>query len=339
MTGKEIIEIAKKYLGDNGKKFCADYGMAFGNHWCCAFVWDIFRIAKASKLFYGGAKTAYVPTAQVWLKAHCKHVKMTEAKAGDIVIFTWHGGGYNREQGTRDHIGFIRAKGTATVCKTIEGNTGTGNPRTSTVKERTRDAKYVYAIYRPNYTSTVKKKKKTVKIVPGSYLDKAGKAAVKVFKAAVGCKHVNGTKATTFEKMKKMKQLSCNRTVSITLQLAGCLAKGKVIGHRKRGSGKTTVDKAMKGRKLLKHCSVHYVNKLYKDLPAKYKVRGACYIYDSNAAVSAGKGWMWSCNGGRGYNKKTGRYYKYKNGILSKGKGYSFTHKILVVILPDNTAN
>ena len=160
MTGKEIIEIAKNYLGYNGKKFCSDYGMAFGNHWCCAFVWDIFRIAKASKLFYGGAKTAYVPTAQVWLKAHCKHVKMTEAKAGDIVVFTWSGNGYNNQKGSRDHIGFIRAKGTSTVCKTIEGNTGANSPKTSTVKERTRDAKYVYGIYRPNYTTKTETKAK-----------------------------------------------------------------------------------------------------------------------------------------------------------------------------------
>lgn len=157
MTGNKIIKIAREYLGWNGKKFCYDYGLPFGSHWCCAFVWDIFRIAKASRLFYGGQKTAYVPTAQEWLKANCEHVRMTNAKAGDIVVFTWLPVGFNTETGSRDHIGFIRKAGTSKVCYTIEGNTGTGDPKTSTVKERTREAKYIFGIYRPNY-----KAKKTV---------------------------------------------------------------------------------------------------------------------------------------------------------------------------------
>ena len=111
MTGPEIINEAKKYLGQNGKKFCADDGLPWGEHWCCAFVWDIFRMSDASKLFYGGQKTAYVPTATVWMQANLRHVTMTEARAGDIVVFTWDGNGYNKERGSRDHIGFIRKAG------------------------------------------------------------------------------------------------------------------------------------------------------------------------------------------------------------------------------------
>lgn len=151
MTGKKIIEIARKYLGSIGKKFCYDYGMSFGNHWCCAFVWDIFRIAKASRLFYGGQKTAYVPTAQMWLAANCEHVSMTNARPGDIVVFTWSGNGYNREHGSRDHIGFIRKAGTASTAYTLEGNTGGTNPMTSKVMERERSVQFIFGIYRPNY--------------------------------------------------------------------------------------------------------------------------------------------------------------------------------------------
>lgn len=151
MTGTKIIEIARKYLGNNGKKFCADYGIPWGSHWCCAFVWDIFRIAGASPLFYGGQRTAYVPTAQMWLHANCEHVKMSNARAGDIVVFTWNGEGYNREQGSRDHIGFVRKAGTSYTVYTLEGNTGASTPTASTVMERTRDARYIFAIYRPNY--------------------------------------------------------------------------------------------------------------------------------------------------------------------------------------------
>lgn len=154
MTGSEIINEAKKYLGQNGKKFCADYGLPWGEHWCCAFVWDIFRMSDASKLFYGGQKTAYVPTATVWMQANLRHVTMTEARAGDIVVFTWDGKGYNKERGSRDHIGFIRKAGNQNACYTIEGNTGAGSPTKTTVMERTRASKYIYGIYRPKYSDS-----------------------------------------------------------------------------------------------------------------------------------------------------------------------------------------
>ena len=151
MTGKEIIAEATKYLGQNGKKFCADAGIPFGSHWCCAFVNDIFKYKNASKLFCGGKTVVYVPTAQQWLKANCKKVSLTDAQAGDIVIFTWSGTGYNRETGSRDHIGFVRQKGTKDTVYTIEGNTGASSPKTTTVMRRNRAAKYIFAIYRPSY--------------------------------------------------------------------------------------------------------------------------------------------------------------------------------------------
>ena len=152
MTGDKIIDTAKRYLGDGGAKFWADYGLPKGDYWCCAFVWDIFRIAGASELFYGGQKTAYVPTATVWLQYNCRHVTMAEAQPGDIVVFTWTGKGYNKERGSRDHIGFIRKVGNQNTCYTIEGNTGADKPINTKVMERTRASKYIYGIYRPNYS-------------------------------------------------------------------------------------------------------------------------------------------------------------------------------------------
>lgn len=150
-TGKNIVDQATKYLGKNGKTFCADAGIPWGSHWCCAFVWDIFRMKNASKLFCGGKNVVYVPTAQQWLKANCKKVSLTDAKAGDIVIFTWSGKGYNKEVGSRDHIGFVRQKGTKDTVYTIEGNTGASDPKSTTVMRRNRAAKYIFGIYRPNY--------------------------------------------------------------------------------------------------------------------------------------------------------------------------------------------
>lgn len=154
MTGDKIIDTAKRYLSAGGTKFWADYGLPKGSHWCCAFVWDIFRIADASELFYGGQKTAYVPTATVWLQNNCRHVTMSEARPGDIVVFTWSGNGYNKERGSRDHIGFIRKAGNQNACYTIEGNTGAASPYNTKVMDRTRASKYIYGIYRPKYVNS-----------------------------------------------------------------------------------------------------------------------------------------------------------------------------------------
>lgn len=176
MTGSEIIKEAQKYLGQNGRKFCSDYGLPWGKHWCCAFVWDIFRMSDASKLFYGGQKTAYVPTATVWMQANLQHVSMTEARAGDIVVFTWSGKGYNKERGSRDHIGFIRKAGNQNACYTIEGNTGADKPTKTKVMERTRASKYIYGIYRPKYSDSY-----TVK-----FISRGGEGTMKPIRVTVG---------------------------------------------------------------------------------------------------------------------------------------------------------
>lgn len=146
ISGSKVIKKASQYLRQGGSKFWSDYGLPRGTAWCCAFVWDIMRMCKLSNLFYDGKKTAYVPTAQIWLKAHCKHVKMSEARPGDIIIFTWDGCGYNSERGSRDHIGFVRSAGNSKIAYTIEGNTSGG-----IVDNKTRDARYIYGIYRPNW--------------------------------------------------------------------------------------------------------------------------------------------------------------------------------------------
>lgn len=171
-----------------------------------------------------------------------------------------------------------------------------------------------------------------------SNLEKAAKNVEKVYKAAIGCRQSANKKVNSFDTMKKYKQVNCNKAASIVLQFAGCLKEGEIIGHKKRtnGKGKNTIDKSMYGRDKLKNCKIWFVNKKYKDLPAKYKVAGAVYIYDSNAAVNAGNGYICSCNAGAGYNKILRRYTKYEGGIKRKNKGYNFDHNILVVILPDN---
>ena len=156
MKGETIIQEAEKYLGYNGRKFCEDYPLPFGSHWCCAFVWDIFRMAGASDLFFDGKKVAYVPTATVWMQANYKKVSLKDARAGDVVVFTWSGNGYNKETGSRDHIGFVYQKGTEAKVFSIEGNTGAASPTKTTVMRRIREARYIYGIYRPSYDETIR---------------------------------------------------------------------------------------------------------------------------------------------------------------------------------------
>lgn len=157
ITGKDIVSRAEKYLGEGGSRFWKDYPLAKGQDWCCAYVWDIFRLAGASKLFYDGKKTAYVPTITVWLQGHCKKIAMKDSKPGDIVIFNWEGKGPNTERGSRNHIGICYKAGNSSYVYTIEGNTGGvgatpyARATSSKVMRRNREAKYIYGIYRPNY--------------------------------------------------------------------------------------------------------------------------------------------------------------------------------------------
>lgn len=160
VSGKKVIAEAKKHMGATGSFVWRYWGLQNGTPWCGAFVSYVFKKAGGKDLVFDGKPCYYVPYCQEWLKAHCKHVKMAEAKPGDIVIFTWDGIGYNAERGSRDHIGLIRAAGPSSMAYTIEGNTCGGH-----VANRTRPACYIYGIYRPNYPKTKKAavKKTTVK--------------------------------------------------------------------------------------------------------------------------------------------------------------------------------
>lgn len=152
VTGKDLVKEATKYLGEGGDRFWKAYGWS-NVAWCCMFQWYIFKKCGVSKLFYNGQKTAYVPTITTWLKANCKHVTMADAQEGDLVIFTWDGKGNNKEKGNNEHIGMIRKKGSSKIAYTIEGNT-----LGSKVANRTREAKYIYGIYRPNFVNVEKDK-------------------------------------------------------------------------------------------------------------------------------------------------------------------------------------
>lgn len=148
-NGNDLVSVAMKDLNRSGDFVWKQYQqLPRGSAWCCGAVSLWFEKNGTKNLFYGGKPVFYVPYAQEWCEANLKHVKMADAKPGDIVIFTWSGNGYNRAPSgvSRDHIGLIRKAGTSTVAYTIEGNT-----RGGIVAERKRALPYIYAIYRPKW--------------------------------------------------------------------------------------------------------------------------------------------------------------------------------------------
>ena len=159
-TAKDVMNKAISYLNtkespanSNNVIFNTDYygkkvsGSAYP--WCCAFVWDIFRLAGASSLFYDGKKTAYCPTVESWGKSNKLTVDKNKGKYGDIVLFDFYG------KGVSCHIGLIVQKNSDGTYKTIEGNTAVGNDDNGgCVMYRTRSKSSIRCIIRPKYTKS-----------------------------------------------------------------------------------------------------------------------------------------------------------------------------------------
>lgn len=130
LRGK-VIEVARGFVGTteapaNSNKviFNVDYyGSNVGAAWCCAFVWDVFRLAGASKSFYKGGKTASCTTSMNsdkslgWL-----HTDISRVKPGDRVYFQTKKASIKSQ-----HMGIVLDVDipNRTVI-TIEGNTSAG---------------------------------------------------------------------------------------------------------------------------------------------------------------------------------------------------------------------
>lgn len=155
---KQIMERAASYIGVTEKPFGSNnvifnthyYGGAVSGSsypWCCAFVWDIFRMCGLSQLFYDGQKTAYCPTVYNWARQKGLIVPKETARYGDIVIFDWGG------DGMADHIGFVESYNGVTYT-TIEGNTSdSNNSNGGQVMRRTRYSGQIQAVIRPKYAN------------------------------------------------------------------------------------------------------------------------------------------------------------------------------------------
>ena len=84
--------------------------------WCCAFIWDVFRMAGLSQLFCGGQKTAYCPFVVNYAKQNKQWVT-DSFRHGDLLLYDWNG------DGVADHIGFV-VEWSGGKGLVIEGNTG-----------------------------------------------------------------------------------------------------------------------------------------------------------------------------------------------------------------------
>lgn len=113
--------------------------------WCAVFVWDIFRMAGLSQLYYGGGKTASCPTLYRFYKQRGQVVRFDQARPGDIVFFSFSA------KGNADHVGLVESVKNG-VLTTIEGNTSVGNEGNGgMVMRRTRGQNVVLAVVRPAY--------------------------------------------------------------------------------------------------------------------------------------------------------------------------------------------
>lgn len=113
--------------------------------WCCTFVWDIFRMCKAKKLFCGGEPTAYCPTVESWAKNHGQWHSNTEGRPGDLCLMDFG-------KGRASHIGIVEKKNADGTYTVIEGNTSkTSNDNGGCVMRKIRRTGVIRGFYRPDY--------------------------------------------------------------------------------------------------------------------------------------------------------------------------------------------
>ena len=142
-SNTQQLKIAEKYLGNGGARFRKYCGLGGSAPWCNAFVSYIFHEATNDTLFCNGAKETYCPHSIKWCYDNLAAIPIYLALPSDVIYFDWE------QNGTPNHIGFVRARKSATEIYTIEGNTDGGK-----VAYKTRTVKYVQAVFRPHFKPT-----------------------------------------------------------------------------------------------------------------------------------------------------------------------------------------
>lgn len=182
---QQIIELAYSQLGV--KQSATDvkynheyYGRPSTLAWCCVFIWWLFKHIGHPELFYGGKKTAWVPTLLSYHKQ--QWVAFDKIEPGDIVFFNFKG------KKSAQHVGICVAT-SDTHVSTIDGNTnGQGSANGGAVALRSRVRSYIIGAYRPKYQDPepeeVEEVYNTIEQVPAWYRE--------AVKWAVGMKYIVG---------------------------------------------------------------------------------------------------------------------------------------------------
>lgn len=86
-----------------------------GYAWCATFQRSGLKAIGCVELYYGGEKTAYVPSLLNYYRDHGQIV--TDPQPGDLIFYDWD------SSGLPDHIGAVVGVADSTIT-TIEGNVG-----------------------------------------------------------------------------------------------------------------------------------------------------------------------------------------------------------------------
>ena len=152
MEADKLLQLARQEIGvkedppgsGRVKYNTAYYGRETGGGgypWCAVFLWWLFQKAGAPELYYGGRKTAYVPTLLSYARRQGETAE--EPRPGDLVCFDFNG------NQVADHIGLCESCDGAYVT-TIDGNTGTASESSGgQVMRRRRHKKYILGVIRP----------------------------------------------------------------------------------------------------------------------------------------------------------------------------------------------
>lgn len=162
----------------------------------------------------------------------------------------------------------------------------------------------------------------------------------KVFRKIYDNELLHGKTVKKYADIARGKEISCTGSSSITLQQAGVISVGKIVGHTKACGQDiikyynhpdihVAIKKAITNREhLLKgQCDIVRVMKPFTHCDEWLRQKGVAYVQDSNMCVSAGSDMVWSCN-------STGKRYG-KHGVDPlRRSGYAKNSPILFAIVP-----
>ena len=141
LTALFEAQVGTKESGENNVIYNTDYyGRPVSGPdypWCCAFVWDVFRMAGLSSLFCGGQKTAWCPFVADYARSRGQWVT-SGYRQGDLILYEFTG------DALADHIGFC-TEAAGPVLTVVEGNVD------GAVRRMSRSAASVMGAYRPLY--------------------------------------------------------------------------------------------------------------------------------------------------------------------------------------------